>query len=68
MLFLNIINHYVGPNGWANEHFSTHNDNYGDLNKKLFAKIPGVAREYKPLNEMTTNEVVNYPTESIICK
>lgn len=58
----------MGPNGWANKHFSAHNDNYGDLNKKLFVKIPGVARECRLLNEMMTNEVVNYPTESIICK
>ena len=51
-----------------NEHFRTHNDNYDDLNMKLFKKITGGAREYKPLNEIMTIEVVNYPSESIICK
>lgn len=68
MVFPNIISHCVVPSCWLNEHFRTHNDNYDDLNKKLFAKIPGVAREYKPLNEMMTVEVVNYTSESIICK
>jgi hypothetical protein len=51
-----------------NGHFRTHNDNYDDLNKKLFTKIPGVAGEYKLLKEMMTIEVVNYLSESIICK
>ena len=58
----------MGPSCWSNKHFRTHNDNYDDLNKKLFAKILGVAREYKLLNEMMTIEVVNYPSGSIICK
>jgi len=68
MVFPNISNHYVGNSCWSNEHFRTHNDNYDNLNKKLFAKITGVARKYKPLNEMMTIEVVNYPSVSIICK
>jgi hypothetical protein len=41
------------------------NDNFGDVNTKNFAKIPGVAREYKPLDEMMTDKVVNYPTECL---